>query len=70
MTKITIKPNEPVEVALRRFRRQIEQTGLLREVRSRCAYEKPAEARKRMKASAVARQRARSKRALPPRKMY
>ncbi|KVN57714.1 30S ribosomal protein S21 [Burkholderia sp. BCCIQ04A] len=70
MTTITLKLNEPIDVALRRFRRGIEKTGLIRELRARTGYEKPTTARKRKKASAVARQRLRAKRMLPPRKMY
>lgn len=70
MTTIVPKPNEPIDVALRRFRRGIEKTGLIRELRSRTGYEKPTTERKRKKASAVARQRLRAKRMLPPRKMY
>ncbi|WP_269506520.1 30S ribosomal protein S21 [Burkholderia sp. IMCC1007] len=70
MTTIILKPNEPVDVALRRFRRDIEKTGLIKELRSRTGYEKPTTERKRKKASAVARQRLRAKRLLPPRKLY
>ncbi|KAB0643846.1 30S ribosomal protein S21 [Burkholderia latens] len=70
MTTIILKPDEPVDVALRRFRRNIEKTGLIRELRSRTGYEKPTTERKRKKASAVARQRLRAKRMLPPRKLY
>ena len=70
MTTITLKLNEPIDVALRRFRRGIEKTGLIRELRARTGYEKPTTERKRKKASAVARQRLQAKRLLPPRKMY
>ncbi|KVA55621.1 30S ribosomal protein S21 [Burkholderia cepacia] len=70
MTTITLKINEPIDVALRRFRRSIENTGLIRELRSRTSYEKPTTERKRKKASAVARQRLRTKRLMPPRKMF
>ncbi len=41
LTTITPKPNEPLEVALRRFRRVIESTGLLKELRARQFYENP-----------------------------
>ncbi|KVH35283.1 30S ribosomal protein S21 [Burkholderia cepacia] len=70
MTSITLKINEPIDVALRRFRRSIEKTGLIRELRSRTGYEKPTTERKRKKASAVATQRLRAKRLMPPRKMF
>ncbi|GAB7534029.1 30S ribosomal protein S21 [Burkholderia sp. 22PA0099] len=70
MTKVVLKVDEPIEVALRRFRREIQRTGLIQELRDRCAYEKPTTERKRKSASAVSRQRARIKRAMPPRKLY
>ena len=70
MTKVVLKLNEPVDVALRRFRREIQKTGLIQELRARCAYEKPTTKRKRKLASAVSRQRARTRRANPPKKAY
>ncbi|PCE30163.1 30S ribosomal protein S21 [Burkholderia ubonensis] len=70
MTTVILKPNEPVEVALRRFRRSIENTGLLKELRARMAYEKPTATRKRRKAAAATRLRKQIRRSLPPKKMY
>ena len=61
---------EAVDVALRRFRRAIERTGLIPELRARTAYEKPTAERKRKKAAAVARVRKQIKRSLPPKKRY
>ncbi|MEX3630180.1 MAG: 30S ribosomal protein S21 [Burkholderia sp.] len=68
MTKVVLKVNEPVEVALRRFRREIQKSGLIQELRARGAYEKPTTERKF--ASSVSRQRARLRRAMPPPKQY
>ena len=70
LTTVIPKPNEPVEVALRRFRRAIQNNGLIAELRARTAYEKPTTERKRKKAAAVARLRKQIRRALPPRKLY
>jgi small subunit ribosomal protein S21 len=70
LTTVTPKLNEPVEVALRRFRRSIESTGLIKELRARTAYETPTAKRKRKKAAAVVRLRKQIRRALPPRKLY
>lgn len=70
LTTVTLKPNEPVEVALRRFRRSIENTGLIKELRARMSYETPTAERKRKKAAAVARLRKQIRRSLPPKKMY
>jgi small subunit ribosomal protein S21 len=70
LTTVILKPDEPVDVALRRFRRAIERTGLIQELRSRTAYEKPTTERKRKKAAAVARVRKQAKRSMPPKKRY
>ncbi len=48
MPKVEIREGESFEAAMRRFKRQIEQEGILREVRDRKHYEKPSE-RKRKK---------------------
>ena len=49
MPEIEIRKDESFESAMRRFKRKIEQEGILREVRDRKHYEKPSE-RKRKKA--------------------
>lgn len=41
MPTIRVKENEPFEVALRRFKRTIEKSGLLTELRAREFYESP-----------------------------
>jgi len=48
MSEIEVKKDESFESALRRFKRKIEQEGILREIRDRKHYEKPSE-RKRKK---------------------
>ena len=67
MPAIRVKENEPFEVAIRRFKRTVEKTGLLTELRAREFYEKPTAERKRKLAAAVKRhhQRMRSQ-TLPP----
>lgn len=55
MPTIRVKENEPFEVALRRFKRTIEKSGLLTELRAREFYEKPTAERKRKKAAAIKR---------------
>ncbi|KAI3589897.1 30S ribosomal protein S21 [Cupriavidus sp. WKF15] len=70
MTKIVLKPGEPVEVAMRRFRRSILQTGLIVELKSRTAYEKPTTERKRKKKAAEARLRKRLRMQMLPKKLY
>ncbi|HLR82378.1 MAG TPA: 30S ribosomal protein S21 [Paenalcaligenes sp.] len=68
MTVVRVKENEPFEVAMRRFKRTVEKTGLLTELRSREFYEKPTAERKRKRAAAIKRhyKRLRSQQ-LPPR---
>jgi len=70
MPTVRVKENEPFEVAMRRFKRTVEKTGLLTELRAREFYEKPTAERKRKRAAAVKRhfKRLRSQQ-LPPR-MY
>ena len=70
MTKVLLKENEPFDVAMRRFRRTVERTGLIQELKSRMAYEKPTTERKRKKAAAVARLRKQIRRAQLPKKFY
>jgi small subunit ribosomal protein S21 len=38
---IIIQDNEPIDRALRRFKKKYERAGILREFRRRTAYEKP-----------------------------
>ncbi len=55
MPFINIKENEPFDIALRRFKRSCEKSGILTEIRKREFYEKPTTERKRAKASAIKR---------------
>ena len=55
MPSVRVKENEPIEVALRRFKRSCEKAGLLTEIRRREFYEKPTSERKRKAAAAVKR---------------
>lgn len=55
MPAVKVKENEPVDIAIRRFKRACEKAGVLADVRKREFYEKPTQARKRKKAAAVKR---------------
>ena len=70
MTTIKVKDNEPFEVAMRRFKRTIEKTGLLTELRANEFYEKPTAERKRKLAAAVKRTYKRLRSQLLPPKLY
>jgi small subunit ribosomal protein S21 len=65
MPTIRVKENEPFEVALRRFKRTIEKSGLLTELRAREFYE-----RKRKKAAAIKRHYKRLRSMMLPKKLY
>ena len=56
MPIVRLKENEPFEVAMRRFKRTIEKTGLLTELRSREFYEKPS-VRRKLKSEAARKRR-------------
>ncbi|MEC7698298.1 MAG: 30S ribosomal protein S21 [Pseudomonadota bacterium] len=52
MPIVKVRENEPFDVALRRFKRSCEKSGVLSEVRRREFFEKPTWERKRKKAAA------------------
>ena len=54
-TGVTVKDNEPINVALRRFKRKVEEAGTLDTLRAKEFYEKPTTERKRKKGAAKAR---------------
>jgi small subunit ribosomal protein S21 len=70
MPTIRVKENEPFEVAMRRFKRTVEKTGLLTELRAREFYEKPTAERKRKLAAAIKRHHKRLRNQLLPPKLY
>ena len=55
MPAVKVKENEPVDIAIRRFKRACEKDGILADVRKHEFYEKPTQERKRKKAAAVKR---------------
>jgi small subunit ribosomal protein S21 len=70
MPTVRVKENEPFEVAMRRFKRTIEKTGLLTELRAREFYEKPTSERKRKHAAAVKRHYKRIRSHMLPPKLF
>jgi small subunit ribosomal protein S21 len=59
-----------VEKALRKFKKKIQEDGLLEELRSRETYEKPTTERKRKKGAARARLRKQIRSQQLPKKLY
>lgn len=41
MIVVNVKENESIDKALKRFKKKFEKTGVLKELRSRTAFEKP-----------------------------
>lgn len=52
MPGIKVGQDEPVEMAIKRFRKQVERGGVISECRRREAFEKPSVAKKRKEAAA------------------
>lgn len=56
MPTIQVRENEPLDIAIRRFRRSCEKAGILTEIRAREFYEKPTTLRRRKSILAKKRQ--------------
>ena len=59
MVEVTVRDGEPLERALRRFKKKWERAGVLREVRQKAYYVKPSE-RKRAERKKAARRMTRA----------
>ncbi|MCF6360015.1 MAG: 30S ribosomal protein S21 [Cyclobacteriaceae bacterium] len=57
MIIINVKENESIDRALKRFKKKFEKTGVLRELRSRTAFEKPSITNRTMKLKAAYKQK-------------
>jgi small subunit ribosomal protein S21 len=55
LAQVQVRQNESLDQALRRFKKQIQQSGILKEAREHEHYEKPSD--KRRKAAAAARRK-------------
>jgi small subunit ribosomal protein S21 len=62
--------DDNVERALRKFKKKIQESGLLEELRERETYEKPTTERKRKKGAAQARWRKQLRSQQLPKKLY
>ncbi|NQT45966.1 MAG: 30S ribosomal protein S21 [Candidatus Omnitrophica bacterium] len=51
MSQVKIGENEPLERALRRFKKKIEKDGILKQLKARKHYEKPSEIKRRKRRS-------------------
>ncbi|HOK54164.1 MAG TPA: 30S ribosomal protein S21 [Armatimonadota bacterium] len=51
MAQVQVKPNEPLDSALKRFKKALQQTGVLKEARAHEHYEKPSDKRRKAEAA-------------------
>jgi small subunit ribosomal protein S21 len=58
LAQVQVRQNESLDSALRRFKKQIQQTGILKEAREHEHYEKPSD--KKRKAEAARRRKLRA----------
>ncbi|MFT4033492.1 MAG: 30S ribosomal protein S21 [Siphonobacter sp.] len=57
MIIVQVKENESIDKALKRFKKKFEKTGVLRELRSRMAFQKPSITRRKEIIKAAYRQK-------------
>lgn len=69
-TGVTVREGENINQALRRFKRKIEDSKLLDDLRKKEFYEKPTTARKRAKGAAKARWKKKLEKDQLPPKLY
>ena len=67
---VTVKENENINQALRRFKKKVEESGMLDTLRKKEFYEKPTTERKRKKGAAKARWRKKLRDAQLPPKLF
>jgi small subunit ribosomal protein S21 len=67
---VTLKEHENINQALRRFKKKVEESGLLDTLRQKEFYEKPTTERKRKKGAAKARWKKKLRDGQLPKKMY
>ena len=52
MPRVTVRDNEDLEKALKRFKKKVEKEGVLKQIKARKHYEKPSEKKRRKERSA------------------
>lgn len=69
-SSVFVKDGEPLEKALRRFKRKIDDSGILETLRKKEFFEKPTTVRKRKAGAAKARWQKKLREQQLPKKMY
>jgi small subunit ribosomal protein S21 len=67
---VIVKDGENINQALRRFKRKVEDSGLLDDLRKKEFYEKPTTERKRKKSAAINRYKKKLEKDTLPKKLY
>ena len=70
MTKVYVRDGEDANKALRRFKKKVEENGVLEALRKKEFYEKPTTERKRKKAAAIQRYKKKLEKDQLPKKLY
>jgi small subunit ribosomal protein S21 len=70
MTKVYVRDGEDANRALRRFKKKVEENGVLEALRKKEFYEKPTTERKRKKAAAIQRYKKKLEKDQLPKKLY
>ena len=70
MTKVYVRDGEDANRALRRFKKKVEENGVLESLRKKEVYEKPTTERKRKKAAANKRYKKKLEKEQLPKKLY
>lgn len=70
MPKVVVRQGESFENAFRKFKKSVESSGLLKELKERESYEKPTTRKKRKKAEAVKRLKKKLQEQQLPSKLY
>ena len=67
---VVLKENENINQALRRFKKKVEENGILDDLRKKEFYEKPTTKRKRKKAAGIQRYKKKLEKEQLPKKLY
>lgn len=57
MTVVKVRKDEPIEKALRRFKKKVDREGIIRQYKRHESYEKPSQRRRRKRLRAIIREK-------------
>jgi len=57
LTQVNVRRGEPIERALRRFKKKIDKEGIIRQIKRHEAYEKPSQRKRRKRLRAIIRRK-------------